>query len=111
MAGIEAVFVHSCRSVQFGVFLEPDTQGPLGFTYISMFRIIVAGDVVYGATLSLLRGLILGMDKHGPHGIGRLVIHVNTVGFKYPRQDLGCALHQTSAVGVLFIVLLHCVRF
>ena len=58
MAGVEAVFA----SVQFGVFLEPETQGPLGFTYIDMFRIVVAGDVVDGATLSFLRGLILGMD-------------------------------------------------
>ena len=74
MAGGEAVFAHSWGSVQFGVFLEPDTQGPLGFTYIGMFRIAVAGDVVDGATLSFLRGLILGMDKHGPHGIGRLVM-------------------------------------
>ena len=28
------------------------------------------------------------MNKHGPHGIGRLVIHVHTVGFEYPSQDL-----------------------
>ena len=33
-----------CGSVQFGVFLEPDPQGLLRFTYISMFGITVAGD-------------------------------------------------------------------
>ena len=61
-----------CGSVQFGVLLEPDPQGPLQFFYICMLGITVAGDVVDCATLSFLRGLIVGMIKHG---IGRLVIH------------------------------------
>ena len=77
MAGVEAVLAQSCGSVQFFVFL--DTQGLLGSTYIGMLRFFVAGDVIDGATLSFLWGLILGMDKHGPHGIGRLVIHVHTI--------------------------------
>ena len=34
-----------------------------------------AGDVIDRATLSFLRGLILGMNEYGPHGIGRLVLH------------------------------------
>ena len=70
-------------------------QGILRFTY--MFRIIVAGDVIDSPTLSFLRGLILGMNKPGPHGIGWLVIHAHTIRFEYPSQDLGCALYIGEA--------------
>ena len=117
MAGVEAVFAHTCGSVQFGVFLEPHPQGPLLFTYIRVFGIVIAGDGIDGATLFFLRGIILGMNKHEPHGIGRLVIHVHTVGFEYPSQDLRCALyigeayHQASAVGVFVLIPIHFVWF
>ena len=69
MAGVEAVFTHT----QFRVFLEH--PGVAWIHLLGMLRIVVTGDVVDGATLSFLKGLILGMDKLGPHGIGRLVIH------------------------------------
>ena len=40
-----------------------------------MFGIIVTGDVTDRAALSFFRGLILWMNRHGPHGIGRLVMN------------------------------------
>ena len=59
MAGVDAMLTHSCASVQIGIFLEPHPQGPFLFTYISMFRIVVAGDVIDRTTLSFFRGLVL----------------------------------------------------
>ena len=81
MDGVETVFIHSSGSVQFGVFLEPDPQGLLQLTYY----------VCLGSSLQVMWGiephcfflhdLILGINKHAPHGIGRLVIHGHTVLF------------------------------
>ena len=68
MAGVEAVLAQSCGSVQFCVFL--DTQGLLGFTYIGMLRFFVAGDVIDGS---------------------------HYMRFKYPRQDVRCALYIGEA--------------
>ena len=54
-----------------------------------------ADDVIYCASLSFLRGLVLKMDEDGPHGI---VVHVNIMEFKNASQDLGCALYVGEAI-------------
>ena len=63
-------------------------------TIIYMLGIIFADDVIYCASLSFLRGLVLKMDEDGPHGI---VVHVHIMGFKNASQDLGCALYVGEA--------------
>ena len=45
-----------------------------------MLGIIVAGDVI-GC-------LVLRMDEYGPHGTGRLVVHVHTMGFEYMQASI-----------------------
>ena len=51
-----------------------------------MFGIIVTGDVTDRAALSFFRGLILWMNRHGPHGIGQLVMNAQSWQYRDRRK-------------------------
>ena len=59
--------------------------------------IIVAGDMINYVALSFIQGLIIRMDKHEPHGVVWLVVHVYTMGFRHADKDLGCGLYVREA--------------
>ena len=77
------VFPYGCGLVEVSVFLEPLGQCSLGFPYVGVAGVLVAGDVIDYPTLFFLWGFILRVDQVGSYGVCWFVVYGHIVCFEY----------------------------